>query len=74
MIEFLSGEYVIKHQTTCIALTLLFTAAVAFTACRPAATGPRNVAPTTTPTPISTPLPPVATQPPPWICAVKCVP
>jgi len=64
MNEFFCGECPIKPRTTTIVLALLF-AAVAFAACRPAATGPRNVAPTTTPTPISTPLPPVATQPPP---------
>lgn len=39
-------------------------AVLALAACRRADTGPRNVVPTATSTPISTPLPPIATQAP----------
>ena len=62
---FCRGECAIKPRITYLVLVLLFAAAMALIACRPVATEVRNVAPTATPTPISTPLPPVPTQVPP---------
>ena len=61
------GECRIKRRNLLLSLALLLVAALALTACRRVENEQRNVAPTATPTPISTPLPPVATQVPPGV-------